>query len=137
MAATRAVLGAAAFETAWLEGRAMTSEQAGAVIVLVDAMLLDHRTRIADLAARRRLPAVYGLSEHAEAGGLMAYGPSLPESFRRCGSYVGKILQGAKPGDLPIERPERFQLVINLKTAKAMGIRVPPALLARADEVIE
>ena len=116
---------------------AMTSEQAGAVIVLVDAMLLDHRTQIADLAARRRLPAVYGLSDHAEAGGLMAYGPNGLDMFRRAATYVDKILKGAKPGDLPVEQPTKFALVINLKAAKALGLTIPPSLLQRADQVIE
>jgi putative ABC transport system substrate-binding protein len=115
----------------------MTSEYAGAVIGLVDAMLLDHRTRIADLAVRRRLPAVYGLSDHAEAGGLMAYGPNRLDMFRRAATYVDKILKGAKPGDLPVEQPTKFALVINLKTAKAAGLKVPQSLLLRADEVIE
>ena len=115
----------------------MTSEQASAVIVLVDAMLLDHRTQIADLAARRRLPAVYGLSDHAEAGGLMAYGPNRLAIVRRAATYVDKILKGAKPGDLPIEQPTKFELVINLKTAKALGLTIPPSLLQRADQIIE
>ena len=115
----------------------MTSAQVGAVIVLVDAMLLDHRTQIADLAARRRLPAVYGLSDHAEAGGLMAYGPNRLGIVRRAATYVDRILKGAKPGDLPIEQPTKFELVINLKTAKALGLTIPPSLLQRADQVIE
>jgi len=115
----------------------MTSEQAGAVVVLVDAMLLDHRTRIADVAARRRLPAVYGLSDHAEAGGLMAYGPNRLDMFRRAATYVDKILKGAKPGDLPVEQPTRFALIINLKAAKALGLTIPSSLLQRADQVIE
>jgi len=115
----------------------MTSEQAGAVIVLVDAMLLDHRTRIADVAARRRLPAVYGLSDHAEAGGLMAYGPNRLDMFRRAATYVDKILKGAKPGDLPVEQATKFALIINLKAAKALRLTIPPSLLQRADQVIE
>jgi putative ABC transport system substrate-binding protein len=115
----------------------MTREQASAVIVLVDAMLLDHRTQIADLAARRRLPAVYGLSDHAEAGGLMAYGPNRLAIVRRAATYVDKILKGAKPGDLPIEQPTTFALVINLRTAKALGLKIPQSLLQRADQVIE
>ena len=115
----------------------MTSEQAGAVVVLVDAMLLDHRTRIADLAARHRLPAVYGLSDHAEAGGLMAYGPNRLDMFRRAATYVDKILKGAKPGDLPVEQPTKFALIINLKAAKALRLTIPPSLLQRADQVIE
>jgi putative ABC transport system substrate-binding protein len=116
---------------------AMTNERAGAVIVLVDAMLLDHRTRIADLAERRRLPAVYGLSDHAEAGGLMAYGPNRLDMFRRAATYVDKILKGVKPGDLSVEQPTKFALVINLKTAKVLGLTIPPALLQRADQVFE
>ena len=116
---------------------AMTSEQAGAVIVLVDAVLQDNRTRITDLAARHRLPAVYGLNEYAAAGGLMAYGPNRLDMFRRAATYVDKILKGANPGDLPVEQPTKFELVINLKTANALGLTIPPSLLLRADQVIE
>jgi len=116
---------------------AMTSEQAGAVIVLVDAMLQENRTRITDLAARNRLPAVYGLSEYAEAGGLLAYGPNRLGMFRHAVTYVDKILKGAKPGDVPIEQPQTFELIVNLKTAKALGVTIPPSLLQRADQVIE
>jgi len=115
---------------------AMTSEQAGAVIVLVDAMLQNNRTRIKDLAARHRLPAVYGLSEYAEVGGLLTYGPNRLDMFRHAVTYVDKILKGAKPADLPVEQPTKFELVINLKTAKALGLTVPQSLLSRADEVI-
>ena len=116
---------------------AMTRERAGAVIVLVDGMLADHRARIADLAVKSRLPAVYGLSDHPEAGGLMAYGPSVLDRFRRAATYVDKILKGAKPADLPIEQPTKFELVINLRTAKALGLTIPQSLLQRADQVIE
>ena len=116
---------------------AMTKEQADAFIVLVDAALLDRRTQIADLAARRRLPAVYGLSDHAEAGGLLAYGPNRLAMFHHAATFVDKILKGAKPGELPIEQPTKFELVINLKTAKALGLTIPQALLLRADEVIQ
>ena len=116
---------------------AMTAEQASAVVVLVDAMLQDNRTRITELAARHRLPAVYGLSEYVEVGGLLAYGPSRLEMFRRAASYVDKILKGAKPGDLPVEQPNRFALAVNLKTARTLGLTLPPALLLRADQVIE
>jgi putative tryptophan/tyrosine transport system substrate-binding protein len=116
---------------------AITTERAGAVIVFTDTVLLNHRTRIADHAARRRLPTVSGASEYAEAGGLLAYGPSLADGLRRAATYVDKILRGAKPADLPVEQPTEFELVINLKTAKALGLTIPPSLLARADQVIE
>jgi putative ABC transport system substrate-binding protein len=116
---------------------AMTTEAAGAVVVLVDAMFIDQRTRIAELAATRRLPAVYGQVEHVESGGLMAYAPNFLANYRRAAVYVDKILKGAKPGDLPIEQATKFDLIINLKTAKALGLTIPPSLLQRADQVIE
>ena len=116
---------------------AITKERAGAVIVLPDSMLLDHRIRIAGLAARRRLPLMSAMADHAEAGGLMAYGPSIADMFRRAATYVDKILKGAKPADLPVEQPTKFELVLNLKTAKALGLTIPPSLLGRADEVIQ
>jgi ABC-type uncharacterized transport system substrate-binding protein len=115
----------------------MLRERAGALIVLGDAMLILQRRRIADLAARNRLPAMYVLREHMEAGGLVFYGPSMVDNFRRAAAYVDKILKGAAPGELPVEQPTKFDLVINLKTAKGLGLTIPPALLLRADEVLE
>ena len=116
---------------------AMTREGAGALVVLVDVVFVDQGKRIAELAGAHRLPAVYGLTEHVSAGGLMAYAPSFQDSYRRAAAYVDKILRGANPGDLPVEQPTQFELVINLKTAKALGLTIPPSLLGRADEVIE
>ncbi len=116
---------------------AMARGRAGGLIVLVDVLFRNQRIRITELAAARRLPAVYGLTEEAEAGGLMAYAPSFVDQYRRAAVYVDKILKGAKPGDLPIEQPTKFELVINLKAARALGLTVPPALLGRADEVIQ
>jgi putative tryptophan/tyrosine transport system substrate-binding protein len=116
---------------------AMSSRRAGGVLVLRDAMFRAQRTQIAALAAKSRLPAVYGFREQAEAGGLMAYGASVPHMFRRAATYVDKILKGAKPADLPVEQPTKFELVINLKTAKALGLTIPPSLLGQADQVIQ
>ena len=116
---------------------AMTRGSTGALAVLGDPVFFLHRARIADLAAKNRLPAMYGLREHVEAGGLMVYAASLAELSRRASTYVGKILQGAKPGDLPVEQATKFDLVINLKTAKALGLTIPPSLLQRADQVID
>jgi len=100
-------------------------------------MFTTHRIRLADLAAKARLPAMYGTREYVEAGGLMSYGPITRELFRRAAGYVDKILKGANPGDLPVEQPTKFELVINLKTAKALGLTIPQSLLLRADEVIQ
>ena len=116
---------------------AMTNARAGGVIALGGSMFFAERSRIAELAAQSRLPAVYILREFAEAGGLMAYGSSIRESWRRAAGYVDKILKGAKPADLPVEQPTKFELVINLKTAKALGLTIPPSVLLRADEVIQ
>lgn len=116
---------------------AIAREHAGAVIVFIDRVFLDQRARIARLAARQRLPAVYGMEDHVEAGGLIIYGPSVAERYRRAATFVDKILKGARPADLPIEQPTRFELVINLKTAAALGLKIPPSLLLRADRVIQ
>jgi putative ABC transport system substrate-binding protein len=116
---------------------AMTKERVAGVIAFGGSMFYAERARITELAAQSRLPAIYVVREYVESGGLVAYGTSLRESWRRAATYVDKILKGAKPGDLPVEQPTKFELVINLKTAKALGLEVPPSLLARADEVIE
>jgi putative ABC transport system substrate-binding protein len=110
---------------------------AGAVLLFSSPVVFNNRARIAALGREKRLPTVSLFTEFAEAGGLLTYGPSLREAFRRCGVYVAKVLSGAKPAELPIERPERFELVINLKTAKALGLTIPPSLLLRADHIIE
>jgi putative ABC transport system substrate-binding protein len=110
---------------------------ADAFIVLSNPLTLAYRTRIAEAAAKARLPTIYLYRAHVTAGGLLSYGPDLPDMFRRCGAYVGRILGGTKPADLPIERPARFELVVNLKAARALGITVPEIVLARADEVID
>jgi putative ABC transport system substrate-binding protein len=93
--------------------------------------------RVANLALKHRLPTMYWAASHVESGGLMSYGPRIPEMYRRGASYVDRILKGAKPADLPVEQPTKFELVINLTTAKALGIAIPPSLLQRADQVIE
>jgi putative ABC transport system substrate-binding protein len=107
------------------------------MLVGADSFTLNSRRVITALAARHRLPAIYPLREFVEAGGLMSYDASLRDQFRRAATYVDKILKGAAPADLPVEQPTKFELVINLKTAKAMGLTIPPAVLARADEVIQ
>ena len=120
---------APAFET--LKGRAE------ALYVPADPLVNSNRVRINTLAQGARMPTMYGFREYVEAGGLVSYGPNIPDLFRRAGDYVDKILRGAKPADIPVEQPRKFDLVINLTTAKALGLEVPPTLLARADEVIE
>jgi ABC-type uncharacterized transport system substrate-binding protein len=115
----------------------MIRARAGALTVLASNMFFGERRRLVHLAAKNRLPAVYTLREYVDAGGLMSYGPNAAELFRRAAFYVDKILKGAKPADLPVEQPTKFELVINLKTAKALGLTIPPSLLGRADEVIQ
>jgi putative ABC transport system substrate-binding protein len=116
---------------------AIVAARPSALMTLPDGMLLANATRIVEFATRSRVPALFPDQEFAAAGGLIAYGPSLAANFRLAATFVVKILKGAKPADLPIEQPTMFSLVINLKTAKAMGFRIPPSLLARADQVIE
>jgi len=116
---------------------AVARDHAGAILCLPDPMTFAHRVGLADTAKRYLLPTMNGLAEYAEAGGLASYWPYTAEMFRRAASYVGRILAGARPGDLPIEQPTTFELVINLKTAKALGINVPASVLARADRLIE
>jgi putative ABC transport system substrate-binding protein len=111
--------------------------RADALIVLSNPLSLAYRTQIAVVASKAGLPTIYLYRAHVGAGGLLSYGPDLLDMFRRCGAYVGRILGGTKPADLPIERPARFELVINRKTAKALGITIPESILVRADEVIE
>jgi putative tryptophan/tyrosine transport system substrate-binding protein len=115
----------------------MVREHADAALVAQDPVLLSARSHVVLQAARYRLPTMYGNMEYVEVGGLMSYGPSIAHQFRRAASYVDRILKGAKPADLPIEQPTKFELVINLKTAKALGLTIPPSLLQRADQVIE
>jgi putative ABC transport system substrate-binding protein len=122
------------FEAAF---RTAMQENAGALIVLENILSFRYRAEIARLANGSRMPAMYGLREYAEAGGLIAYGPNLAQMYRRSATYVDKILKGTKPADLPVEQPVRFELLLNLKTAKTLGLTVPPGVLAIADEVIE
>ena len=109
----------------------------GALLVLSDPLVFTHRVAINDFALRQRLPTMQGLREYTQDGGLMSYGPDFVVMFRRAADFVDKILKGAKPADLPVEQPLTYELVINLKTAKALGLTIPPAILLRADEVIE
>ena len=122
-----------AFDSAFA---AMTSAHAGALLVVPDPMFRLHRSRLAELAATSRLPTMHNAREFVEAGGLFSYGASRSDVSRRAATYVDKILQGAKPADLPVEPPTKLELVMNLKTAQALGLTIPPALLSRADEVI-
>jgi putative tryptophan/tyrosine transport system substrate-binding protein len=140
-------------ELGWVEGRTVTIEyrwaegrsdrlpeifrRADALIVPPDVFLLAHRIRINTLALGARLPTMHGSREYVEAGGLMSYGPNYSDLFRRSADYVDRILRGAKPADLPVEQPTKFDLIINLTTGKALGLEIPPMLLGRADEVIE
>jgi len=129
-----AARGPADFDSAFSD---MTRARADALTVLTGAMFISERQRLVDLAAKHRLPAVYAWRVFVGAGGLMAYGPDLADLFRRAATYVDRILKGTKPADLPVEQPRKFELVINVKTAKALGLKIPPSLLGRADEVIQ
>ena len=126
--------GPADFDTAFSE---MTRARAGALGVVGSVIFFGERRRLVDLAAKNRLPAVYPYREFVDAGGLMAYGRNNADEWRRAATYVDRILKGAKPGDLPVEQPTKFELVINLKTANALGLKIPESLLRRADHVVE
>jgi putative tryptophan/tyrosine transport system substrate-binding protein len=117
--------------------KAVTDGRAAALVILADPFTMAQRKRMVEFAAQRGLPAIYEIRQFVDAGGLISYGPSLPAMQRRVASYLDKIFKGAKPSDLPVEQPTKFELVINLRTARALGLTVPPTLLARADEVIE
>jgi putative ABC transport system substrate-binding protein len=117
--------------------KAATDARAGAVIVFAAGVLFSHGRRVAEVAARSRLPAIYLLRPYVDAGGLLSYGPDIREIWRRAAVFVDKILKGVKPADMPVEQPTKFDLVINLTTAKALGLTVPQSLLLRADEVIQ
>jgi len=127
------VLGPKDIETAF---RAASKGHADAVLVLPSSILISHRTQVAELAVKSRLPGIYWQSEWVENGGLMSYGVSYADLFRRAGTYVDKILKGAKPADLPVEQPKKFEFLVNLKAAKQIGLTIPPNVLARADKVI-
>jgi len=116
---------------------AATRGRASALIVVEDLLTQTHQARIVALAAKKRLPAMYGQRDFVDAGGLMSYGANFADLFRRAATYVDKILKGAKPADLPVEQPTRFELVINQKTAKALGLTFPPSILIRTDQVIQ
>jgi putative tryptophan/tyrosine transport system substrate-binding protein len=120
-----------------LAGALSAIQEGSALVVADDAVFTAHRIQIAELALKHRLPTTYGFSEMVEAGGLMAYGPHYGDMYRRAAIQVHKVLQGAKPAELPVEQPVRFELAINLKTAKALGLTIPSSLLARADQIIE
>jgi putative ABC transport system substrate-binding protein len=116
---------------------AALKDRATAFLVFPDPLTFNNRELIVEFAAKNRVPAMFGAKEFVDAGGLVSYGPSYPDMFRRAGVQVSRILKGAKPADLPVEQPTRFELVINLKTAKALGLTIPQSVLVRADQIIE
>jgi putative tryptophan/tyrosine transport system substrate-binding protein len=127
------ILGPKELETAF---RAAGKDQAGAVLVLASPVILSQRPQILDLAVKSRLPVIFPQNEYVEDGGLMSYAPSYADLFRRAATYVDKILKGAKPADLPVEQPKKFEFIVNLKAAKQIGLTIPPNVLVRADKVI-
>jgi putative ABC transport system substrate-binding protein len=127
------MLGPKSIESAFREA---SKERADAVLVFVAPVLISRRKQIAALAVKNRLPAMYGQPEYVEDGGLMSYGVSVVDLYRRAATYVDKILKGAKPADLPVEQPKKFEFIINLKAAKQIGVTIPPNVLARADKII-
>jgi putative tryptophan/tyrosine transport system substrate-binding protein len=116
---------------------AIAGQPNGGLIVQPDSYTIANRKLIIELSLRQRLPAIFAYRSETADGGLMSYGPDLPDLYRRCAAYIDRILKGEKPGELPVQQPTKFELVINLKTARSLGLEVPPTLLARADEVIE
>jgi putative tryptophan/tyrosine transport system substrate-binding protein len=117
--------------------KTMAKDRPQAVLTFPDALTLSHRDRLADFATKQKLPSMFGWKEYVDAGGLMSYGPNLANSFRRLAVYVDKILKGTKTADIPVEQPTKFEFVINLKTAKQIGLTIPPNVLVRADKVIK
>ena len=115
----------------------MTRAHVAAVVVMADPLVVGEKAHVVKAAAAHRVPAIYGFREFVDAGGLMSYGANLADLWRRAATYVDRILKGAKPADLPVEEPRKFELIINLKTAKALGVTIPPSLLLRADQVID
>src|SRR5215510_10602643 len=116
---------------------ALEKERPDALTILFDPLASGYRQLVADYAKKHRLPSVFGAKEFTEAGGLISYSPNVAAGFRRAATYVDRILKGARPGDLPVEQPTKFELIINVKTASTIGLTIPPALLLRADQVIE
>jgi putative ABC transport system substrate-binding protein len=115
----------------------MTKERVGALFVVTDPAYIPHRKRLIELTRKNRLPSIFTQRADVEAGGLMSYGPNFPDMYRRAAAFVDKILKGARPADMPIEQPTTFELIVNLSTARELGLTIPPSLLTRADQVIE